>query len=267
MNRAPNMLERGPTQLFHPADPTRTESKLEQRLAFLVGLVAFGLPIILAVGANFGGSCFRDSISHFYYAQFLGTIFVGLLYFIGGFLIAYTGDTFFEDTLSSVAGVGAFIVASIPTLGTGCEDRTTFLSRVFVEVTSGPPITVAEAPHQGFFNLFSSASNWHLIAAGILFVYLGLYCLIVLKRVVPERHEKDGVLIESKRKRNRLYTICGITILACVAALYVKDKFGTDFVDWWNSLNLTFFVEAIALWAFGIAWFAKGRTFPKLNDT
>ncbi|MCG8441324.1 MAG: hypothetical protein MI723_05900, partial [Caulobacterales bacterium] len=29
------------------------------------------------------------------------------------------GDTFFEDTLSSVAGAGAFIVASVPTLDSG----------------------------------------------------------------------------------------------------------------------------------------------------
>ncbi len=262
------LMARGPRDLFHPKDPLRPESKIEQRLAFLVGLVAFGLPLILAGGAIFGGSCFRDSISHFYYAQFLGAIFVGLLYFVGGFLIAYTGDTFFEDTLSSVAGFGAFIVASVPTLDSGCESHQTFLSRVFVEVKNAPPIKVGQAPDQGFFNLFSTASNWHMIAAGILFVYLGLYCLIVLKRVIPQRHEKDGVMIDSKRRRNKLYSICGLTILACVAVLAIKGEIGgPGFLKWWNSLNLTFFVEAIALWAFGIAWFAKGRAFPALNDS
>ncbi|MCV6606451.1 MAG: hypothetical protein OIF34_14205, partial [Porticoccaceae bacterium] len=193
MAEALPLMVRGPRTLFHPENPLQPESKIEQRLAFLVGLVAFGLPLILAAGAVFGGSCFRDSISHFYYAQFLGTVFVGLLYFIGGFLIAYSGETFFEDTLSSVAGVGAIIVASVPTLNSGCELQSEFLSRVFVEVHNGPPITVKPSSELGFFNLFSSASDWHTLAAGILFVYLGLYCLIVLKRVVPERHEKNGV--------------------------------------------------------------------------
>jgi hypothetical protein len=260
-------MERGPTRLFRPTDPLQTENRIDRRLAFLVGLVAFGLPIILASGSILGGSCFRDSISHFYYAQFLGAIFVGLLYFVGGFLIAYTGETFFEDTLSSVAGFGAFIVASIPTLDSGCEHRETFLSRVFVKVSNSDPLTVAQAQDQTFFNLFRAASDWHMIAAGILFVYLGLYCLVVLKRVIPERHGHQNALIETKRKRNRLYTICGVVILSCVAVLFVKGQIKNDsFLGWWNGLNLTFFVEAIALWAFGIAWFAKGRMFSGLND-
>ncbi|WP_300070935.1 hypothetical protein [uncultured Ruegeria sp.] len=268
MTDAPSLLARGPRILFQPTDPHQPESDIEKRLAFLVGLVAFGLPVILAAGSIFGGSCFRDSISHFYYAQFLGPIFVGLLYFIGGFLVAYTGEMFIEDRLSTVAGVGAFIVASVPTLGTGCEGRDKFLSRVFVEVTNGDPITVTEASDQEFFNLFSTASNWHLVAAGILFIYLALYCLFVLKRVVPERHERNGVMIESKRQRNQLYSICGLIILACVALLFFKGKIGgPGFLIWWDSLNLTFFVEAIALWAFGIAWFAKSRVFQKLNDS
>ncbi|MCL6283809.1 hypothetical protein M3P21_09740 [Ruegeria sp. 2012CJ41-6] len=261
-----SFLENGPKRIFQPKRAHADGDAILNRLAFLVGCVAIGLPLILLLGSLVLDSCFRDSISHFYYDQLLGPVFVGLLYFIGGFLIAYTGETFVEDTLSTVAGFGAFIVATVPTFHSGCELQKEFLSRVFVEYKVGPPIEAVQAQGQEFFKLFSAASNWHLIAAGILFVFLALYCLFVLKRVIPARHEQNGVLIESKRKRNRLYSYCGLTILACVALLVLKDKVGSDFLNWWNRLNLTFFVEAIALWAFGIAWFAKGRVFSTLND-
>ena len=56
---------------------------------------ALVLPILLLLVFGIIGYgymlSFRQSISHYYYAQFLGTLFVGMLVFIGGFLIAYTG--------------------------------------------------------------------------------------------------------------------------------------------------------------------------------
>lgn len=265
MSPTANLLETGPVLEPSPKVP-QTETEILNRLAFLVGCVAVGLPLVMIIGATIGGSCFRHSISHFYYAQFLGAIFVGLLFFIGGFLLAYCGEHPLEDQGSTIAGFGAFVVACLPTRDSGCE-LDTFLSRVFVQVTNGEPITVAEAPDQEFFNLFNTASDWHMVAAGILFTYLGLFCLFVLKRILPDRHIRNGRLIETKRRRNRLYSYCGIIILACVAVLALKGWLGSDaFLAWWNGYNLTFFVETIALWAFGVAWFAKGRVFAPLND-
>ena len=260
------LLETGPVLDPSPKVP-QTGTEVLNRLAFLVGCVAVGLPVILLVGATLDGSCIRDSISHFYYSQFLGAVFVGLVFFIGAFLLAYCGDHPLEDRGSTIAGLGAFVLASLPTKTSGCEQETTFLSRVFVQVSNGNPITVAEAPHQDFFNLFDTAANWHMIAATVVFAYLGLFCLYVLKRILPDRHIRNGRLIESKRRRNRLYSYCGVTILACVALLVLKSLiFGGEFLAWWNRWNLTFFVETVALWAFGVAWFAKGRTFRTLND-
>lgn len=261
-----SLLETGPVVHASP-DVPQTQNEILNRLAFFVGCIAFGLPIVLFFGATVGGSCFRDSISHFYYAQFLGPIFVGLLFFIGGFLLAYSGEHPLEDRGSSIAGLGAFAVTLFPTTDTGCEALGTFKSRVFVEVTQGDPLTLAAAQNQDFFDLFPGVGDYHMAGAGLLFVYLALFCLYVLRRIIPEQHIRDGRLIDSKRRRNRLYAWCGIIILACVAVLALKGPAGgDDFVAWWNSLNLTFYVEAIALWAFGLAWFAKGRVFESLND-
>jgi hypothetical protein len=213
----------------------QSATEILNRLARLVGCVAIGLPLILLFGATIGGSCFRDTISHFYYAQFLGPIFVGLVCFIGGFLPAYCGDHPLEDWGSTIAGLGAFVLSLFPTKDSGCELEKSFLSRVFVEVTNGESITVAEARNEGFFNLFDTGADWHMVAAGIIFIYLGLFCLYVLRRVLADRHIRDGKIISSKLRRNRLYRVCGIVILVCVAVLALTGWFGSEeFLAWWN---------------------------------
>jgi hypothetical protein len=277
MAREPGLLERGLILNVPQRAGPDTNQKVLDRMAFLVGLVAVGLPLVMIYGGTIGDSCFRDSISHFYYAQVYGAIFVGLLFFIGGFLIAYSGDHWLETWGSALAGVGAFGVAVFPTSGTGCELAQTFLSRVFVEVTNGPPLTVGRATteDQDFFALFGTDSKWavlgeaadvHMIGAGVLFFYLGLYCIVVLRRVIPERHGTGAQMRLSKRRRNRVYALCGLAIWACVAVLGLKGPVLGDLTTW-NYWNLTFWVELVALWAFGLAWLTKGRIFAKLNDS
>ena len=196
----------------------------------------------------------------------MGSVFVGLLFFIGGFLIAYTGDTGLENWGSTIAGVSAFGIALFPTSGSGCEQPATFLSRVFVEVTNPEPYTVAEATGIGqrFFEPFGSASDYHFAFAGVVFVYLGLFCIFVLRRVLPSVHGEGEGMLQTKRNRNVLYLLCGVVILICVALLALKSRFFD--VQAWDRLNLTFWVELVALWAFGLAWMTKGRIFPQLND-
>ena len=233
------------------------------RLAQLGGFTAIGLPLILAIGTVIGAGCFRDSISHLYHTQFLGGVFVGLLFFIGGFMVAYTGDSWMESVGSTIAGLCAFGVALFPTAGSGCEGQASFLSRVFVEVSQPPPYPISEAAQDGqtYFNLFGQASEYHMPFAGVVFVYLGLFCLIVLRRVIPDKHGTGAALIETIRRRNTLYFWCGVVILACVAVLAWAGR-----PAWWDAVNLTFWIEAVALWAFGLAWLAKGRIFKALND-
>lgn len=272
MRQVIDFLSGGTSTWFQPAAigdvrAVPDDGQIQKRLALLVGLVAFFLPIILWSGAVIFQSCFRDSLSHFYYAQFLGPIFVGLLVFIGGFLIALTGDHWLEDVGSAIAGVGAFLVAVFPTTGSGCEKPSAFLSRVFVTYTNGETPVIDAIPDRGFFKLFENVDNLHTWGAGILFAYLGLYCLVVLKRIIPARHICDDILIASKRRRNVVYSLCGLIILACVLILgYVGLRASPEFQRDWNADNLTFYVESAALWAFAMAWFTKGRRFTWLND-
>ncbi|GAA6136742.1 DUF998 domain-containing protein [Arenicella sp. 4NH20-0111] len=270
MSKKPNFMERGLVVQPNSKNLAPENQKVLDRLAALVGFVAISLPLIMIIGGTVGGSCFRDSISHFYHAQFLGGFFVGLLFFIGGFLLAYSGDHWMETIGSTIAGLGAFGVALFPTAGAGCEAQTSFLSRVFVNVSNKADNGVYEvtAVEQGqrYFELFGAASEYHMIGAGIVFIYLGLFCIIVLRRVIPEKHGAGTNMVSTKRARNAVYFWCGVIILFSVAVLGLKGRVFDDDLVWWNSLNLTFWVELVALWAFGFAWIIKGRIFARLND-
>ncbi|MEP2532012.1 hypothetical protein [Shimia sp.] len=268
MKAIADFAAQGTTTLFQPEDgPPTPESPLQKRLATLVGVVAFGLPIIMALGALIGTDCFRDSISHFYYAPFLGPVFVGMVAFIGGFLIAYTGEHWLEDLGATVAGFGAFAVAVFPTSGRGCEKADAFATRLFVDYTHAADPVLVTIKGRGYFQLFEKVEDLHVWGAALLFIYLGLYCLLVLKRIVPTRHLQANELVATKRRRNTLYTVCGLVILSCVALLgWYGQIASTSTQDAWNAANLTFIVETLALWAFGVAWVAKGRKFSALND-
>lgn len=259
-----------PTHLLSPA-----EQALQERLAFLVGCCAIALPLILWLFGTFAPNvCMRDSISHFFYAPFLGSVFVGILFFIGGFMLALTGENPIEKYFSAFAGIGAAVLAVFPTSGDGCEQFESFAARPFAHMTrttvatENQPATYTAEPHLGgaYFNVFEKAESLHMWGAGIVFFFLGIYCIFVLTRVVDTRHRNaDGTLKTTKSNRNKLYRICGVTIIACVAALGLKGQVLSDLTTW-NRWNLTFYVEAIALVAFAIAWFAKGRRFTQLNE-
>lgn len=261
-------LSRGTTQYFQPAPHIRgaradnlPQSEGDARLAMLVGAIALGLPGILAL-TPWIGECFRWSISHHYYEPLLGPVFVGMLSFIGGFLIAYRGEHWAENLGASLAGLGAFGVAVWPASGHGCLEMADVTSRGFVVADRDGALGLSEAP----FELFNTAAQLHAISAAIVFGFLGLYVLVVLKRVVEARHVVDGQIIPTKRARNILYSLTGGTIILCIIVLGVKSLIGNAPDSTWNAMRLTFWIEAIALLAFGIAWLAKGRVFPALND-
>ena len=123
-------------------------------------------------------ACFYDSISHYYYAQFWGDVFVGALVFIGTFLIAYRGGNPAESLLATLAGFCAFGVAALPTSGRGCPLES-FSGRAladFERPESAEFVTVVPASDaNSLFELFTNASTWHFIAAGVLFAFLAYY--------------------------------------------------------------------------------------------
>lgn len=229
-------------------------------LASWVGFVALGLPVLM-LAAGFG-ECFRDSISHYYYGGVAGTLFTGLLFFIGSFLLAYRSVKW-VTWLATVAGVFAFGVALFPTEGTGCEDGT-FTGRPFLELTTDADGRVTDA-EAAAFSMAGQAHTAHFISAALLFLILAFFCFFVFTRVLPKHRLPNGGLKPEKALRNRIYVICGIVMLVAMVAIAAKIWFG-DGWSFWTALNLTFGFETFALWAFGVSWALKGRLGP-FSDT
>lgn len=58
--------------------------------------------------------------------------------------------------------------------------------------------------------------------------------------------------------RNRVYTLCGLLILGCVLLIGVFKGFLQD--TGIGRLHPVFWLETVALWAFGFSWLVKGET-------
>jgi hypothetical protein len=238
---------------------TNVQMRVDQKkLAFIVGLIALGLPIEMLVGSAFG-SCFYDSISHYYYAQFWGDVVVGSLVFVGTFLIVYRGANSAENVLATLAGLCAYGVAVLPTSGRGCADEE-FSGRALVEferLNDAMFVSVKPASESNsLFELFTNVETWHYVSAAALFAFLAYYSFFVFTRVIDDQRQQDRSLSLKKRARNRIYYASGSVILVSMAALGANGFIG---FSGWNDFNLTFWCEAFALWAFGFSWMVKGR--------
>lgn len=90
----------------------------------------------------------------------------------------------------------------------------------------------------------------HFAAATCLFLALAYFCLFLFTK-------SGGQPTPRKLLRNRVYRICGIAMLICIAFIAVFSAFlkGT----WVATLNPVFWLETLALWAFGFSWFVKGE--------
>lgn len=216
----------------------------QKTIAFLVGLMAFLLPAVLMI-ARFQFGWERDSISAYYYEHFfLGDIFVGILVFIGALLFTYRGNGRLVANLAHIAGTAAICVALFPTDGWICDSDLTLLAQpIACDLSAG--------------RLAQEASGIiHLLAAAILFIILAVFCFFVFTQL----RSKDGVKLnqQSSNKviRNCIYYGCGGLIVTAIAAMGFENFFG---IDGWDSVDGTFWAEAIALGAFGIAWMTNGR--------
>ena len=192
--------------------------------------------------------------------------------------------------LARLAGLCAFGVALSPTGGTGCEDFAGSTIRTFLTGTQGGEL--AELPEAmrvpdlapdkqpaasgiASFDLWPSLDVDHFLfgaihyaSAAVMFAILAYYSLVVFTRnqkAGPE--DAEPVRFTRKWWRNLIYRACGAVIIGCLVALAVQFALLPEGLKTvWNAANGTFWVEALALFAFGISWSVKGRIFAVLRD-
>lgn len=190
----------------------------------VVGLLGVVLPVVVAVWGWFlNGHQIESSISS-YYALRTRDVFVGILFTLAWFLLTYHGNDWRDDTLGNIGCGFALGVALFPNNGTRLEQVLHYLSAV------------------GLFTVFALFSLW-------------LFRLSHVDKGVPIP------MTRRKRMRNQVYLVCGCVIVAAMIAIGV-------YCAWLRQTGLeqlrpVFWLETVALWAFGFSWIVKGEAVLK----
>ncbi|RLD51566.1 MAG: DUF998 domain-containing protein [Bacteroidetes bacterium] len=199
-----------------------------------IGILGIILPLVVALGAIILGDCtsIQRSIS-LYYNTIMRNAFVGILTATALFMFAYRG----YDYRDRIAGIAAFVFA---------------LGIAFF------PATSQMVKDCGTLCLHVEHYSWirivHLVSAALYFLTLAYISLFLFTLTDPKL-----VFTEEKRKRNNIYRICGFVILGSLLLIAIFMGFIFPHHPQYDRYHPIFWLESIALWAFGISWLIKGE--------
>jgi hypothetical protein len=90
----------------------------------------------------------------------------------------------------------------------------------------------------------------HFTAAGILFLLLAYFCIYSFTGQDPGTKP-----LSKKPLRNKIYIGCGVAILASIATIALLHLIYGQVTPG----SSVFWLESLAIWAFGWSWYIKGR--------
>lgn len=188
-----------------------------------IGFIGALLPVVLPLGYALSTGRWRllASVSSYYYTD-MRNVFVGSMCAVGVFLVCYRYRPW-DDVLSTAGGVCALGVALCPT-------RPADASR-----------------------LATAVGVLHSVFAALFLVTMALICWFLFTlsdRPVVQRTAGKSV-------RNLLYRVCAVLILLFTALAGLSSFAPQSFA---NRVHPLFWCEALATFAFGLAWFVKGET-------
>jgi hypothetical protein len=211
-----------------PANPAPMVFSYLQ-LRKIIGLLGVTLPFLLAVGALvIFRTGLQDSISSYYHTG-MQDVFVGILCVIGFFLLSYKGYERSDDIGGDLACLFAVGVALFPTSPGG-------------EVT----------------NTEKLIGSLHLVFAALFFLTLIWFSLFQFTKSDSQRSPT-----RRKLQRNQVYRACGHTMALCIALIAVYHVLPGSVVTRVETVNPVFWLEALAILAFGISWLTKGEAILK----
>jgi uncharacterized membrane protein len=205
-----------------PVSDRRVISYLTLRKA--VGYLGIALPFVLALGTIliFDGHGLRRSVSSYYYTPMRGVL-VGTLWAIGAFLLAYKGYDRLDSWASNLAGLLTIAIGLLP---------------------------VAPLHHPSLAARI--AGDAHLILASLLFGTLAFIAWFLFTKKAPGRPRT-----QRKRTRDLIYRSCAVIIVVCVMGAAIVHLPAVAHAI--GRLRPEFWLEAIAIVAFGVSWLVKGQ--------
>jgi hypothetical protein len=194
-----------------------------------VGILGIGFPFILSLGAlTLFQTGFRISLSAYYHTD-MRDVFVGTLCVIGFFLFSYKGHENSDDIAGDLGCVFAVGTALFPTAPDGAVDG----GALFI-------------------------GHVHLAFAALFFLTLIYFSLFLFTKTDPQKKPT-----RRKLQRNKVYKACGYTMGICILLIAIYSLFLRTTVPRLELLKPVYWLESLAILAFGISWLTKGETILK----
>ncbi len=193
-----------------------------------IGYLGIALPFVLF----FGGMLLhklgmQSSISGYYYTP-MRDVLVGILCSIGVFMMSYKGYERRDDLAGDLACIFAIGTALFPTLPDDPSHREKLI---------------------GVF---------HLVFAALFFLTLSYFCLFLFTKTDPAKTPS-----KQKLQRNAVYRVCGCTMLAALILIVALGLIPESVLAEIKKLKPNFWLESIAIEAFGVSWMTKGEAILK----
>ena len=203
--------------------------RLRKALGFLGALLPIIVLVLCIVYACVPGHVFPDSISATYYFAPTITPFMIILGASGIILMCYRGYSKWDDLVNTLTGIFALCICLFP-----CSNPQMYAAGLIPDLV-------------GTFQLPVVISGWiHNISAVCFFGLLSYNCLFLFTT-------SSGEMTENKKKRNLIYKICGIGMISAIVVLLAVVAFEIYAGIW--------FVEAVALGFFGVAFLTKADVY------
>ena len=195
-------------------------------LRCLIGAFGMALPIIVVVLSLAYGYGWPDSISATYFVPTCITPFMIILGAAGILLVCYMGYTVFDNILNTIAGLAAWGICLFP--------------------------CAAQYGKIGTFQLDALLSDSiHMACALTFFGILAFNSMFQFTK-------GDGNPTPQKKKRNVIFRVCGVGMIASFVLLPLV-QYGVIDVP-----HVIWVIEFIALQFFGISWITKANCIPFL---
>lgn len=213
--------------------------KDQQTLRKLLGSLGILLPLLLYiflwVTSNF--NLVLPSISHYYFTR-AASLFEIIVSLLAVFLLIYKGEELLDYILSSIAGFSALLMLLLPTGNL----------RGYNHSIKYDPVAVT------FFKESLLRPKLHYAFASLFLLSLAVMALFVFTKSSHAPRNRT----RNKRRRNKIYRLCGTVMLVAlvVALLGFLSVIPPGIYD---GNNLTFWMETLAIEAFGVAWMVKGE--------
>ena len=191
-----------------------------------IGIVAIALPFFLGLGTVIFDAGLPISISAAYYTN-TRNILVGGMCAIGAFLMSYHGYERKDGIAAKVAAICSFGAALFPTAP---------------ELNA----TVRESIIGGFHAFFTVVS----------FMTIAFFSLFLFRKTDPTKKPTP-----QKLRRNQIYLACGITNVVSILLIGVFWLFPANAAI--NQLKPIFWLDALGMLSFGLAWLTKGEAILK----